>query len=148
MAYISNKKLKHKRRYSYKIVRKNTNIPVDRLCKLRSKKLAPGNSGEDPYLVATIVSLAQSRVYAENLSSNVFTPRDVVVQLITFAVNRRAFVVYRATVTSAFLKMFDQPHEAPMSRPELTIEYRFIPVWPVLRLQDRFKEVLGDMGIG
>ncbi|KAK4194349.1 hypothetical protein QBC40DRAFT_136038, partial [Triangularia verruculosa] len=145
------------------------NEPVARLQALRSKLLIPTNVDHDPYIVATLLAMAQAHFYRIPAYSGRMTPngsqgqkgvrlrmpqfRDIKVQLITHDEGQKSdphFIVYTAVVTAAFLERFMTPHKTPCSRSVdseaglgMKIAYTPVKVWPILGLKERLAKALG-----
>ncbi|ETS77560.1 hypothetical protein PFICI_11434 [Pestalotiopsis fici W106-1] len=152
LAYVSRSNLNHIRHNCFRIVQgpnRNPNIPVHRLQTLRSKNLVPSNLDEDPYFVATAISLAQQHFYPDGHRTNQIKQRDVTVRLFTISEEDQAFIVYTAKISSEFLMMFHSPESNP--KPDATnfrIEYKHVPVWPILGLKERLGQALGEELVG
>ncbi|KAK4464399.1 hypothetical protein QBC42DRAFT_249516 [Cladorrhinum samala] len=145
------------------------NESVARLQALRSKHLIPQNADHDPYIVATLIAMAQAHFYRASSKSplspestqssqsaktvHMCAPqfRDIKVQLITHDENNEVephFVIYKAVVTAAFLERFMFPHKTPRNADSevglgLKISYTPVNFWPVLGLKERLAKALG-----
>ncbi len=169
LAYINKAQLAAIRKSLYGVLRGpegNTNEPVARLQRLRSKLLMPKDAEHDPYIVAILIAMAQAHFYHESSSRSssqsssqgsrksvrIAPPsfRDIKVQVITHDEgndNNPNFVVYTATVTAAFLDRFLSPHKAPKLQPGehsgMDISYTPVSFWPILGLKERLSKALG-----
>ncbi|KAF7539638.1 hypothetical protein G7054_g1912 [Neopestalotiopsis clavispora] len=152
LAYVSRSNLNHIRHNCFRIVQgpnRAPNTPVRRLQTLRSKNLVPSNLDEDPYFVATAISLAQQHYYPDGYRGNQIKAKDVTVRLFTVSEEDQAFIVYTAKISSEFLMMFHSPESNP--KPDATkvkIEYKHVPVWPILGLKERLGQALGEEVVG
>ncbi|KAK4150406.1 hypothetical protein C8A00DRAFT_37003 [Chaetomidium leptoderma] len=141
------------------------NNPVTRLQQLRSKLLIPADVDRDPYIVATLLVMAQAHFHNKTPLTSPFslqrrsssgrqstqTPRlpfhDVNVQVITHQGQgeNANFVVYTAVVTTTFLNRLMFPNKGPDSEDSksgISISRREVKVWPMLGLRERFVRVL------
>jgi hypothetical protein len=171
LAYINRSQLAAIRKNLYGVLRgpeNNSNEPVSRLQRLRSKMLVPADADHDPYIVAILLAMAQAHYYHESSSRSssqassqggrksvrIAPPcfRDVKVQVITHDEGNDSspnFVVYTATVTATFLDRFMFPHKAPKPQPNedptagMDISYTPVSFWPILGLKERLSKALG-----
>ena len=176
LAYMSRGQLAYCRKHLFRVVKgpnDGPNEPVASLQRLRSKMLIPENINHDSYLVATIIAMAQahfyryqsSKSYTEALRSSRKSKsnkrlrmpppefQDVKIQIITHDEENESspnFIVYTATVTTAFLDRFMHPHKAPLSQEKmeqgaagLKIDLTPVSVWPILGLKERLAKALG-----
>ncbi|KAK4096916.1 hypothetical protein N658DRAFT_569641 [Parathielavia hyrcaniae] len=130
--------------------------PVLALQQLRSKLLIPADVDRDPYIVATLLVMAQAHFhnktpFGRQSTQSTQTPRmpfhDVNVQVITHQGQgeNANFVVYTAIVTTTFLNRFMFPNKGPGSEDSksgISISRTEVKVWPMLGLRERFVRVL------
>jgi hypothetical protein len=115
---------------------------------LRSKNLLPTNPDEDSYFLAIMISMAQRSAYADMRSGTGFVPRNVKVRVLTVAEEENAFIVYTATIPTAFLSMFHTPNRASIGNSQIKVEYAQVPVWPVLGFKERLGKALSADVVG
>ncbi|KAK0705806.1 hypothetical protein B0T21DRAFT_353110 [Apiosordaria backusii] len=176
LAYVNRSQLAAIRKNLFRIAsgpNGTPNEPVARLQALRSKLLIPANIDHDPYIVATLLAMAQAHFYRIPAYSGRMTPsssandsqsqkshgvrlrmpqfRDIKVQLITHDEGQESdphFIVYTAVVTAAFLERFMTPHKTPSVNDSevglgMKITYTPVKVWPILGLKERLAKALG-----
>ncbi|KAI0025197.1 hypothetical protein F4780DRAFT_768448 [Xylariomycetidae sp. FL0641] len=151
LAFISRSHLKHVRNNCYRVLsgpNKLYNGPVHRLQMLRSKNLLPSNPDEDQYFIAIMIAMAQNSVYADIHEGTGFAPRDVKVRVITVSEDDSDFIIYTATISAAFLTMFDQPNKAPKGDTRFDVQHSRVPIWPVIGLKERLGKALGKDLVG
>ncbi|KAM0276617.1 hypothetical protein ACHAQH_006574 [Verticillium albo-atrum] len=174
LAYISKKFIHDSRSNMYRAFRgpKNKgNSPVESLCRLRSKRLMPTNTDEDPAFAGILLAMAQKRFYhnapsaigrSRNARRHAPKPHpppvfhDVTVHLMTNDDDGNELIVYTAVVTAAFLQRFHAPTRTPvknilgeaLSDIGMKIEYTKVPIWPVVGLKERLGKALGRDLIG
>ncbi|KAI1826868.1 hypothetical protein F4861DRAFT_18988 [Xylaria intraflava] len=151
LAYVNRSHLNFVRRNGFRISSGPEGIfnhPVRRLQTLRSKNLLPKNPDEDSYLLAVMLAMAQKSAYEDISSGAGFTPRNVKVRVVTVAEDENAFMVYTATIPSAFLSMFHEPGLAAAGNAEIAVEYTHVPVWPILGFKERLGMALGADLVG
>ena len=171
LAYLNRSQLAMIRQNMFRVIPGpggRPNGPVASLQQLRSKMLIPADVGQDPFIVAILIAMAQAHFYptyvpdpfnetpARNgvirslhIPPPVFS--TVKVQVITHdegQVGYPNFYVYTAIVTPAFLSRFLDPHKAPDlgdGEPDggLKITCTPVTVWPVLGLKERLAKALG-----
>lgn len=172
LAYVNRSQLAAIRKNLFRIASGPNGIfnePVARLQALRSKLLIPANIDHDPYIVATLLAMAQAHFYRIPAYSGRMTPsssahdsqrgvrlrmpqfRDIKVQLITHDEGQESdphFIVYTAVITAAFLERFMTPHKTPLVDSEdglgMKITYTPVKVWPILGLKERLAKALGS----
>ncbi|KAK4096630.1 hypothetical protein N658DRAFT_553272 [Parathielavia hyrcaniae] len=170
LAYISRQRLAALRNshFTNELEPRNAlNNPVTRLQQLRSKLLIPADVDRDPYIVATLLVMAQAHFHnktplspfslqhrsssGRQSTQSTQTPRmplhDVNVQVITHQGQgeNANFVVYTAIVTTTFLNRFMFPNKGPGSEDSksgISISRTEVKVWPMLGLRERFVRVL------
>lgn len=156
LAYVNMSQLAVLRKNQYTAVpRPGNNEPVARLRKLQSKRLVPENADRDPYIFATLLTMAQACFYTspsqfschgDRQPSHTPTPlfRDVKVQVVTHRGHgdNANFVVYTAIVTAAFLMRFGVPTSQDGSG-GMEISYTPVRVYPLLGLKERLAKALG-----
>ncbi|KAK4196266.1 hypothetical protein QBC40DRAFT_313946 [Triangularia verruculosa] len=171
LAYVNRSQLASIRKNLFRIAagpEGTPNEPVARLQALRSKLLIPANIDHDPYIVATLLAMAQAHFYRIPAYTGRMTPnssthdsqrgvrlrmphfRDIKVQLITHDEGQESdphFIVYTAVITAAFLERFMTPHKTPFVDSEvglgMKITYTPVKVWPILGLKERLAKALG-----
>ncbi|KAM0330833.1 hypothetical protein ACHAQA_003788 [Verticillium albo-atrum] len=174
LAYISKKFIHDSRSNMYRAFRgprNKGNSPVESLCKLRSKRLMPANTDEDPAFAGILLAMAQKRFYhnapsaigrMRNARRHAPAPHpppnfhDVTVHLMTNDDAGNELIVYKAVVTAAFLQRFHAPTKTPvrdllgeaLSDIGMKIEYMKVPIWPVLGLKERLGTALGKDLVG
>ncbi|KAG7132658.1 hypothetical protein HYQ45_009022 [Verticillium longisporum] len=176
LAYISKKFIHDSRANMYRAFRgpKNRgNSPVESLCRLRSKRLMPSNTDEDPAFAGTLLAMAQKRFYhnapsaigrSRNARRHAPKPQpapafhDVTVHFMTNDDDGNELIVYTAVVTAAFLARFHAPTKTPAGKNApgeatltdlgMKIEYTKVPIWPVVGLKERLGKALGRDLIG
>lgn len=151
LAYISRTHLNFMRRNCFRILPfpdGSFNHVIHRLQQIRSRKLIPENPDEDQYILATMIAMAQQHVYAGMFTGLGFAPKDIRVSVITISRDDASFIVYTAVISTAFLNLFRYPDKAPPGDPKITVEYRHVPVWPVLGLKERLGQALGRDIVG
>ncbi|KAI1471251.1 uncharacterized protein F4812DRAFT_171374 [Daldinia caldariorum] len=124
------------------------NGPIHRLQAIRSGKLVPKNLDEDHYILATMLAMAQQHVYGNVFTGEDFTPKDVQVRVLAVSKEDSSFVVYSSVIPTSFLAMFHEPGKSPKGDTKIAINYRHVPVWPVLGLKERLGQALGKDLIG
>ncbi|KAI0143278.1 hypothetical protein BJ166DRAFT_87802 [Pestalotiopsis sp. NC0098] len=152
LAYTSRSNLNFTRHNCFRIIQgpnRNPNLPVLSLQKLRSKNLVPSNLDEDPYFVATIISLAQQQFYLDGGRFNDQVSREFTVRLFTTSEEDESFIVYTAKISADFMMKFHYPHlNRESDATYLNIEYKHVPVWPILGLKERLGQALGEDLVG
>lgn len=140
--------------------RDDSDDPVTRLQQLRRKLLVPADADCDPYIVATLLVMAQAHFYNKTPSKSPFSLQhrrqstqtqisfhDVDVQVITHQGQgeNANFVVYTAVVTTTFLERFMFPNKGPGSEDSkagISISCTKVKVWPILGLRERLAKAL------
>ncbi|KAI1339959.1 hypothetical protein F5Y15DRAFT_60166 [Xylariaceae sp. FL0016] len=151
LAFVSRSHLNHVRRNCFRVLsgpNRTFNAPVHRLQTLRSKNLIPRNIDEDQYFIAITIAMAQKSVYGDMYRGTAFNPKDTKVRVLTVSEDESAFVVYTATVPATLLAMFDRPDQAPTGDMDFKLEYKQVPIWPVLGLKERLARALGKDIVG
>ncbi|TPX11661.1 uncharacterized protein E0L32_007640 [Thyridium curvatum] len=170
LAYINRNQLSLVRRHLFRISMgpedgDRANTPVSRLQYLRSKALFPADVDQDAHFVGILLAMAQAHFYSQpgsrnssqssrsagasaNNSQPLPTFREVTVRLLTHDDDAADFIVYSATVSSAFLQRFSEPSKAPIIADSTTeggikIDYTRVPIWPILGLKERLGKALG-----
>ncbi|KAI1110625.1 hypothetical protein F5Y14DRAFT_346016 [Nemania sp. NC0429] len=114
------------------------NIPVHRWNHLRYKQLRAKDPNENAYLVGCIIAMAQNK----SQGSRIFG-RGTRVNLISIEEETKSFIVYKTTVSAAFLAKFHDPAATPAGNSELVVEYTKVPTWPLMGLKERLSNALG-----
>ncbi|KAL0468464.1 hypothetical protein QR685DRAFT_341981 [Neurospora intermedia] len=178
LAYFNKSQLALIRQNLFRIIQTpfNPNDAVAGLQALRSKHLIPADVDQDPYLVAMMVSMAQSNFYQDALysqksdsqqstrSSNgklfeLTEPKfeDTKVAIISHdegIENNPRFLVYTATVTADYMERWLYPLKVPQSSKKakkqisLDITMTPVPFWPILGLKERLARALGKDLVG
>jgi hypothetical protein len=135
------------------------------LAYISRQMLAALRIDRDPYIVATLLVMAQAHFHNKTPLTSPFslqrrsssgrkptqTPRlpfhDVNVQVITHQGQgeNANFVVYTAVVTTTFLNRFMFPNKGPDSKDSksgISISRREVKVWPMLGLRERLVRAL------
>ncbi|PSR80843.1 hypothetical protein BD289DRAFT_53427 [Coniella lustricola] len=172
IAFVNRSHLAFVRRNLYRVAPRSgranhQNVPVANLQRLRSKRLVPAKADHDSFIVATMLAMAQSRCYPPGSrfpsrnssfrsSQSTEAPsedepqqpvfRDVPVIILSQDSDTAEFVVYKAVVSTSFLKRFAEPTKAPVAKGGLEIEVTRVPVWPVLGLKERLAQAMDLFG--
>lgn len=151
LAYISRSHLALFRRHGFSVNKGPNGIRNEAVYGLqirRARKLVPKNVDEDPAFLGLIVAMAQDIVDAD-LRNGIYSIRPTItVRLLTVAEEENALIVYTATVPSALLDMFGEPHIAPKGDAGIEVNYARVPVWPVLGFKERLGKALGSDLVG
>jgi hypothetical protein len=75
------------------------------------------------------------------------------VLILTHGIDTSEFIVYTRYITKEFLEKFTIPFKALLDNDDaaisgLKIEYTRVPIWPILALQERLTEALGQDVVG
>ncbi|OTB04235.1 hypothetical protein M426DRAFT_165260 [Hypoxylon sp. CI-4A] len=124
------------------------NAPIRSLQWKRSKKIIPKNPDEDAYIFATMISMAQQHAYDSVCLGTAFAPKDVKVCVLGLDEDEQSIIVYSGIIPAALLSMFHEPEKAPRGDAGVTINYRRVPIWPILGLKERLGQALGEDIVG
>ena len=164
MAYLGRSQVSVVREHLFRVMCQpgKPNEPVSRLRGLRSKLVTPLNPDHDAHLAGIFLAMAQKHFYDDwspTSSQASSTSNDTTMQMPHFHPvklrilmdNREnsEFIMYTATVTPAFLRLFHNPRRSTAaSTPGITIEYAKIPFSPVENLRVQLGYMIGADVVG
>ncbi|KAK0655492.1 hypothetical protein B0T16DRAFT_397113 [Cercophora newfieldiana] len=135
LAYLDLRSLESRRHKSIRLSTSTNryNAPVSRLVQRERYRLRPETEVEDPYIVAVLIALAQSRRRLQNKTGDNVdglgksAPCFEVHLLALSAAGALSLCFYTACIPATFLDRFDQPSRYFPSQ-SLSITYRRIPL--------------------